>query len=582
VTALFAVVVVALRDRALITDAPAVSPRTLDHLPGRAIRGMLASMCSPAELDLLIATESVSCGPGLPVLEEPEKPEISRRGLTVAYPAARTIVSVDEGKGYYDLGDARTVQNHDPATKIGPVTGLIVEDVEARQVAAPMSTHQRLQRRAPGAPGGPFTETVLEPGTVFEIRFRIADHVADPDQVVDTLESVLSRPGLRIGSSANAAYGGDLTLVSFTYADNEPWSDAPTDTAADEPVHLALVTPALVRNIHTGEHDPAALPLAVITALTRTFATALDRPVAVAITDGLPPSIAATRIGGFDRGYRGLRPESWAAAAGSVVTVTADTPIAAELWDRALSERIGERTADGFGLLRRTPETVEWNEVGAELHSMPTAEGTSPFGVRLRDGTAAPTVNHHDADVAALRTALFRNAVPAAVSDLAVWLARGATLIPANSTLARVSALLPSTSRNRDAASADLAAVQRYIESYRTDDTPDQRPAAIALARCRIDWDIDRSWTLFDFLSEMSAEPYDRSTSIIQRSADPHVDRHARLALPAALSDHSLITSSTADRLRDAESWIEMHNVELRHTVLVNVLHALRNGKAQT
>ncbi|GAA3130920.1 hypothetical protein GCM10020255_004660 [Rhodococcus baikonurensis] len=58
-TALFAVAVVALRDRALITDAPAVSPHTLDHLPGRAIRGMLASVCTPTELDLLIAEESV-------------------------------------------------------------------------------------------------------------------------------------------------------------------------------------------------------------------------------------------------------------------------------------------------------------------------------------------------------------------------------------------------------------------------------------------------------------------------------------------------------------------------------------------
>lgn len=580
-TALFAVVVVALRDRALITDAPAVSPHTLDHLPGRAIRGMLASVCSPSELDLLIAKESVLCGPGLPAVR-PSEPNASPDEYRLAYPAARTIVSVDEGKGYYDLGDARTVRNHDPATKIGPVTGLIAEDIEARQVAPPTSTHQRLQRRTPGAQGGPFTETVLEPGTVFEIRFRIADHAADPEKVLDTLESVLSRPSLRIGSSANAAYGGDLALVSFTYADNEPWPDAPPDTAADEPVHLALVTPALVRNTHSGEHDPAALPPAVIAGLTRTFGTALGRPVAVAITDGLPPSIAATRIGGFDRGYRGLRPESWAAAAGSVVTVTADTPIAAELWDRALSERIGERTADGFGLLRRTPETVEWNEVGAELHSVPTAEGTSPPGVRLRDGTAAPTVDHHDADVAALRTALFRNAVPAAVSDLAVWLARGATSIPANSTLSRVSALLPAPSWNRDAASTDLAAVQQWIEDYRTDDTPDQRPAATALARCRIHWNIDLSWTLFDFVSEMSAEPYDRSTSIIHRSADPHADLHAGLALPAALSEHSLITSSTADRLLDAESWIEEHNIELRHAVLVSVLHALRSGKAQS
>ncbi|GAA3130911.1 hypothetical protein GCM10020255_004650 [Rhodococcus baikonurensis] len=236
------------------------------------------------------------------------EPDFSLRGHQLAYPAARTIVSVDQGRGSYDLDDARTVQTRDPATKIGPVAGLIVEDVEARQVALPTSTHQRLQRRKGNAPGGPFTETVLEPGTVFEIRFRLADHVSDPEKVLDTLESVLTRPGLQIGSSAHAAYGGDLTLVSFTYAENEPWSDAPTDTAADEPVHLALVTPALVRNTHTGEHDPAALPAAVTANLSRIFGNALGRPVSVTIATGLPPSIGSTRIGGFDRGYRGFDP----------------------------------------------------------------------------------------------------------------------------------------------------------------------------------------------------------------------------------------------------------------------------------
>lgn len=579
-TALFAVAVVALRDRALITDAPAVSPHTLDHLPGRAIRGMLASVCTPTELDLLIAEESVLCGPGLPAVPTPE-PDFSLRGHQLAYPAARTIVSVDQGRGSYDLDDARTVQTHDPATKIGPVAGLIVEDVEARQVALPTSTHQRLQRRKGNAPGGPFTETVLEPGTVFEIRFRLADHVSDPEKVLDTLESVLTRPGLQIGSSAHAAYGGDLTLVSFTYAENEPWSDAPTDTAADEPVHLALVTPALVRNTHTGEHDPAALPAAVTANLSRIFGNALGRPVSVTIATGLPPSIGSTRIGGFDRGYRGLRPESWAAAAGSVVTVVVDAPVSADLWDRALSDRIGERIADGFGLLRRTPETLWWNEVGAELHRQPSIDGT-PAAVRLRDGTASPTVDHDDADVQVLRTALFRNAAPRAVADLAIWLARHATSIPSNSTLARVNTLLSAPSQNPDAASADLAAVQHWVASYESEGTPDDRPVAVALSHCRIRWDDNTSWTLFDLVSELSEQSYDTSSSILHQTADPRTDRHAGLALAAALSEHSLITSSTADRLRDTEAWIKEHNIELRHAVLVNLLHALRNGKAQS
>lgn len=575
----YVVVTVVLKDRALVTDGRAVSPHTLDHLPAPAIRGMLASVCTDAEIDLLIAGEAVLSAPGLPIMRIPRTGSDPADTVPVqAYPVPRTTVGLEDDFGFATVADARTVASTS-GVRIFPVSGAMVcspaADVDAQPGSVPTSTHQRLQRsRPPGTAPGPFTETVLEPGTWFEIRLRIADHVDDPGPVVETLEAVLARPTLRIGSGAYSAYGGDLQVKGVEPVTDRPWSQPSRATTAGQPVHLVSVTPALVRDRHTGEYDPAALPDHVAEMLSAAIGSALEQPVRVTTCDPAP-SIGSVRVGGFHRGYKGLRPEHWAAAAGSVVTVTTDVPVPGPVWDQALGQRVGERTVDGFGLLRIDPAPTNWNEKGAPRYSDSHDETRV---VRLADGTVAPAADHTDPDVRHLRHILFRNGADDAIADLAVLLARRSERIPGNSTLARVRAALPAASWDIDAARHDLAAAHALLGSFTSGDVPDTaRPAAAALTACVIRWDTATTWTLLDVLTELTASDYDPATSILRRTLDPAGDLGAGLTLPAALVKHRLSTGDPAQV--DVAAWIDEQQLPLRHALAANLLHALRTGK---
>ncbi|AUM20266.1 hypothetical protein [Rhodococcus ruber] len=572
----FVVVTVVLRDRALITDGPAVSPHTLDHLPGSAVRGMLASVCRPDEIELLIADGAVESAPGLPVLSMRATHDAAEMIAAVAYPAPRTTVGIEDDWGGAELADARTIDTG-PTTRLSPVAGLMVSspdpEVAARPAAPSTSTHQRLHR-GDTAPG-PFTETVLEPGAGFEIRLRIADHVADPEPIVAALREVLTRPGLRIGSGADGAYGGKLTVLSIATAVDRPWSRPSPATAAGQPVHLVLVTPALVRNPHTGECDPAALARDVEETLSAAASSAVGAQIRVTVTEPAP-SVGSVRVGGFHRGYRGLRPEHWAATAGSVVTVTLDTPLPGQVWDRILSHRIGERTVDGFGLLRIDPHPADWVEEAAPLHH------TTGPGARLADGSEAPAVDHADPAVRLFRHTLFRHGADTAVPELAIRLARKTVRIPRHSTLSRIRVLVPSLSWDRDGAAGDLAAVHTLLTSYRREEgaSDDTRPAADALTKCRIRWDTETTWSLFEFLHQLTAPDPDPALSILRRTRDP-LDPYGEAMLPDLLAEHSLVTAHRAAREGDAASWIDDHHVSLRHALVATLIHALSTGKEQ-
>lgn len=574
----YVVVTVVLKDRALVTNGRAVSPHTLDHLPAPAIRGMLASVCSDAEIDLLIAGDAVLSAPGLPLMRIPRTGnDPSDTVAAQAYPAPRTTVGIEDDFGFVTLDDARTLDS-DSGMRTSPVSGSMVcspaADVEAQPATVPTSTHQRLQRsRTPGTAPGPFTETVLEPGTWFEIRLRIADHL-DPGPVVETLEAVLARPNLRIGSGSHGAYGGDLQVKSVHTVTDRPWSQPSRATTAGQPVHLVSVTPALVRDRHTGEYDPAALGDHVTEMLSEAIGSALEAPVRVTVCDPAP-SIGSVRVGGFHRGYKGLRPEHWAAAPGSVVTVTTNMPVPGPVWDHVLGRRIGDRTVDGFGVLRIDPAPTSWNEKGAPRYSDSHDETRV---VRLADGTVAPAVDPADPDVRHLRHILFRNGADSAIRDLAVFLARRSTRIPGNSTLSRVRAALPSASWDLDSARGDLAAAHALLGSLTSDDVPDEaRPAAAALTACVMDWDTATRWSLFDVLAELTAPGYDPATSILRRTLDRTGDLGAGLTLPAALAKHRLSAGDLPHA--DVAAWIDTQHLQLRHALAVNLLYALRTGK---
>lgn len=580
--ATFVVVTVELRDRALITDGPAVSPRTLDHLPGPAVRGMLAAACTAEEIEVLIAGGDLWSAPGLPVMSTPAPYDPSRHLPVVAYPTARTSLIASED-GLDSVVDARTVRTDDPDVRYVSAPTLTVSvpdpdttDVLSQPAIPPTSTHQRLHRsRIAGAAPGPFTETVLEPGTSFRIRFRIPDHVPDPDVVVDTLVEVLDRPGLRIGSGAHGAYGGDLTVLTSPERSNRPWDVASPDTAAGVPVHLVLVTPAVIRHPHTGEHDPSALPGVLAGSLTDTLSAAAGDRVQVTVT-GPPPSVGAVRVGGFHRGYRGLRPEHWAAAAGSVVTVTTDVPVAGRIWDRAVSERVGERCVDGFGLLRIDSTPTLWEGVAAPVYT-----GADRTAVRLADGAAAPESDFTDPQVHLLRHNIFRTGSEISVADLAMLLARNTLNPPRNHTLSRIREVLRSASWDREAAAADLAAVRTLLSSWASStEDADLRPAAEAVSGCRISLGGNNSWTLQQWLLDITDLDYDPTTSILRWTADPLTFPAAALSLPSRLGGYSLATATPAqDIAGDVASWIDNHHVELRHALAGTLLHALRTGK---
>lgn len=584
----FVVVTVVLNDRALITDGPAVSPHTLEHLPGPALRGMVAAACTDAERELLIAGEAVLFAPALPLMRIPRTSSDPQDTVaTVAYPAPRTTVGIADEYGVVELDDARTLSTNSEMRTF-PVTGAMVcspaADVDARPAAVPTSTHRRLSgSQRPDTVTGMYTQTVLEPGTWFRTRLRLADHIDDPEPVVDTLRAVLARAKppaagqpslLRIGSGASSAYGGDVHIQSVTTVTDRPWDRPSPSTAANQSVHLVTVTPALVRDRRTGEHDPAALGEHVTDMLTEVISAALGTPVRVRIA-APAPSIGSVLAGGFHRGYRGLRPEHWAAAAGSVVTVTTDVPIPGTVWDRALCRRIGDRTVDGFGVVRIDSAPSHWNEESAPRYR---GDHDEHRVVRLADGTLAPDVDYADPEVRRFQDRLFREGSDGALGDLAVLLARRAERIPSNSTLARLATVLPSTSWDIKAARSDLAAAHALLGSLTSDEVPDKtRPAAAALRACILEWDEATRWTLFDVLDQLTAPGYDPVTSILRRTADQVGNDAAALALPAALVEHSLAHGDQAHQ--DVVTWIDEHQVPLRHALAVTLLHALRTGK---
>ena len=537
----------ALRERALLNpSARGVAPRTSHEIPGAALRGMIASACTQDELSILVANEGVWCAPALPLFQPTNTP-------VLAYPAARsTLVDNTVGARHGTIHDARDLPNltdvTDWTTPAGPT---ITDRGTLRPAPTPTTVIDRMRRSDTTdttARSGPFTETVLAPGTEFKATFRIVD-----ERAPDILIEVLNRSTLTVGASSDGAFGGDLVVLGHRVHEH-PWPEPQRNTAEGETLDLVLVTPALVRSSWTGDYDPSAVGDALV--------ESIDRHTA---TDGAahparPASVAATRVGGFNRMFGGPRPEHWAADAGSVVSITTPIGIDADTWTAILTNRIGDRRADGYGLVRMSTPATRATTMTVPTHRSGTA------AVRLPDGTpiADDTPVSNTPAVQSLQDRLFRGHATPRITDDARVIARTATSPPSRHTLSRLLAALPSPNPDTDTATAELDTLIRTIASF-----PDRGVAHSSLIRCRLRVD---PWAL------PSGTTTPNTITLARWIADASQPNGTAPLDPYDLVDVALITDTTANDT--AQDWIKNHRPLLAHLKVRRLLRALRTSEA--
>jgi hypothetical protein len=381
-----------LRDAALVdAGSDPVAPVTSEVVPGTTVRGLLNRACGAdaEQRRWLIESGKVQAAPAFPVVNL-RGSEGSR--LRPAHPAPLVLAARATDDDSAEIIDPRMAGAGD----IAAVRGLAVQDDgDWYRAVVATCTEQRLRRNRAGtvAEGaGPFAQTVLEPGQRFVCRLRIvADDDAEAEMLAHRVAAAVlptTAAWMTIGGGADNAYGGDVDIALGTPDEGacsdvleslriDPGEDEPPFSEAGDNVDLVLHSPALLRDPTTGALDPDGLA-AVVQSL-------LDEVLGAGAATVGTASLSRHVLGGFHGLYRGLRPEQWAAAAGSGVGVHLHRDVDPEEWTELLAHRVGERVVDGLGLLAlvtrrerahlmKQPARHDWSDDHGDAVRLPTGE----------------------------------------------------------------------------------------------------------------------------------------------------------------------------------------------------------------
>ncbi|WFG44167.1 hypothetical protein [Pseudonocardia alni] len=368
-----------LRESALIdTGTDPVSPGTGEVIPGTTVRGLINHGCGDDDRlrEVLIVSGALHSAPALPLVDTAPRAQ--------AVPAPTVLAVTGASRGVVDARDSLDAS-------VESVRGLVACDRSAwRPAVVDTRTDQRLGRDRTGgdASGGPFTQTVLAAGQRFRVRLRIVAAGEDAARAVaaDLVTAVHDPDGVRglaVGAGGDNSHGGGLSVDvgggdPALSAVPEP-HNRPRATVAGDRVDLVLRSPALVRDLVTGEPDP--------TVLASTLQDLFDGVLGHGAVSTESTSVVRHLLGGFHGRYRGPRPEHWAAAAGSTVRVRTHRDLTTAQWEQVTAHRVGDRSVDGCGVFGTLPALA--GSLGSPVrHGRPHVEGT----VGLPDGRSIPTV----------------------------------------------------------------------------------------------------------------------------------------------------------------------------------------------
>ena len=339
----FVPVTIDVRDQLLLpVDGAAISPTSQQVIAGTRLRGVLAQRAAGVDralIGMLIASGDVAVGTAFPVTAE---------GLE-GYPAPVTAVVSDtdlDAEGPDPQGQVWVLDERGELPKharLQRLSGLVIHKVhEWIPMHVDTVTTQRLTRRRAGGDQsglGPMTFTTVAAQQRFRAWFRVAGDLAARAELAGLLAGLLDGQVIALGSGEQNAYGGDPLFHVGSLVDGQPGLPAAALLGQAREVDIVLRTPALVADPGTGHYRPDALGGHV------------ERLVRGAGISGrvISASVRRTAVGGATVGYGRMRPQFWAAAAGSVVRVCLDAPVAD--WSRAAARRVGHRTVDGFGVL---------------------------------------------------------------------------------------------------------------------------------------------------------------------------------------------------------------------------------------
>lgn len=336
-----------LRAPAILTglDGDPDSARSLEHVPGSALRGAVARALGdpgsdPKRLERfreLVLSGTVRYLDAYPV-------SAGRRAL----PAPLSWRREKYGDTVHDLAAGEPASGD--AWETEPLVPLHASFVtlgaaECREVPVARSAtihHQRHREMGRPVEGGLFVYESLDAGQMF--RGLIAVEGEGKAQTDARIQAIRDATGetLLLGRSRRAGYGGHATVDWGTPRARELEGRAGlvnADLSPGDAFRLLALSDLLVRDPETGALDPSALG-----ELLETEPGPLDGRVTVERSH-----LAFRPVGGFNRTWGLELPQALAVRAGSVLVLRAREPIPRD--DLLALERtgLGERLPEGFG-----------------------------------------------------------------------------------------------------------------------------------------------------------------------------------------------------------------------------------------
>ena len=188
-----------------------------------------------------------------------------------------------------------------------------------------------------------FAFEFLEPNQAFQgIIQVIADSDGDADAIIDKIKATFQSQTILVGRSRRAGYGGAAKIEFGQQEKHEAnWGDIQGgDVPADSLFRVYLLSACIVRDPHTGQVDPCALPNVLVRRLGGKETVCVERTF-----------WDFEVIGGFNRKWQIEVPQALAVKAGSVLVLKARQAIPGAKLHEIRNEGIGERCIEGFGRL---------------------------------------------------------------------------------------------------------------------------------------------------------------------------------------------------------------------------------------
>jgi CRISPR-associated protein Csx10 len=327
------------------------SSSTLSYIPGTAVRGVLATALGDPggdnsrkqEFHDLVLGDKVSYLNAYPIVD-------GRRALPT--PASLRLKK-DELENNRDVTDLSACDlNSWPKEELIPIG----EDFTTIGAAQPVlyspkinsrihNQRDREKGRAWKEKGAIFSFEFLDTNQMFGGLIQLCSEQEDELEAIESRVKELLGETLLVGRSRRAGYGGLASVVcgvrqkhELVGGGKEGLQPLTRDIGQGEQFRLLLTSPCIVRDLLTGQIDPAALMDRIV--------SRFDNRVEV-----MRKVWAFETVGGFNRKWRLELPQTLAVSAGSVFVLKANQTITLNELHEIEHEGFGERKGEGYGRL---------------------------------------------------------------------------------------------------------------------------------------------------------------------------------------------------------------------------------------